>query len=65
MWNSLIFEKVVIPSFVALHFVVKAVKEVDVFKMGCFANDQNELLALRHFSIQPIPRKHITFITVF
>lgn len=42
MWNSLIFEKVVIPSFVALHFVVKAVKEVDVFKMGCFANDRSE-----------------------
>lgn len=44
--NSLIFEDVVTPSFVALRFVVKAVKEVAVFNLGYCVNAQADLFTL-------------------
>lgn len=43
---------------------MKTVREIVVFRFGCSANDRIELITLRYFSIQPIPRKPVSFISV-
>lgn len=48
----------------ALQGVLKSVKEVRVFKLGHCANSLSQLLTLRHFAMQPIARKPISFVTV-
>lgn len=62
--NNLISEETMIPSFTTLRFVLISIKEIGIYKLGHYANSQSELLTLRHFSIQSIAKRPVTFIMI-
>lgn len=47
----MIFVNSVTPAFVSLQFVLKVIKEVNVFKLGFYSSSQSELFTFWHISL--------------